>query len=49
MFSIYIKGSVVKVGLIIFFNVNEWLKALLANVVFIEVILLGVSSLKAVR
>ena len=49
MFSIYIKGLVVRVGLVISFNINKWLKALLANIAFIEVALLGVSSPKAVR
>ena len=49
MFSIYIKGSVVNIGLVISFNINKWLKALLANAVFIKVTLLGISSLKAVR
>jgi hypothetical protein len=49
MFSIYIKGSVVSVGFIISFNVNKWLKALLANIILIEVALLGINSLKAIR
>ena len=49
MFSIYIKGLVVNIGLVISFNVNKWLKALLANIVFIKVALLGISSPKAVR
>ena len=49
VFSIYIKGLVVSVGLVISFNINKWLKALLANIVLIKVALLGISSLKAVR
>ena len=49
IFSIYIKGSVVSVGLIISSNINKWLKALLANTVLIEVALLGISSLKAIK
>ena len=38
VFSIYIKGSVVNIDLVISFNINKWLKALL-----------GISSLKAIR
>ena len=49
MFSIYIKGSVVNIGLVISSNINKWLKALLANIVLIEVTLLGISSLKAIK
>ena len=49
MFSIYIKGLVASVNLIISFNINKWLKALLANIVFIKVILLDISFLKAIR
>ena len=49
MFSVYIKGLVVNIGLVISSNVNKWLKALLANIVLIKVTLLGVSSLKAIR
>ena len=49
MFSVYIKGLVVNINLVISSNINKWLKALLANIVFIEVTLLGISSLKAVR
>ena len=49
MFSIYMKGLVVKVGLVISFNINKWLKALLANTILIKIILLGISSLKAVK
>ena len=49
MFSIYIKGLVVNIGLIISFNINKWLKALLANIVLIKVALLGISSLKAIK
>ena len=49
MFSIYIKGLVVNVSLVISFNINKWLKALLANIVFIKVALLDISSPKAVK
>ena len=49
IFSIYIKGSVVSISLVIFFNINKWLKVLLANIVLIKIALLGISSLKAVR
>ena len=49
MFSIYIKGLVVKVNLVISFNINKWLKALLANIGLIKVALLGVSSPKAIK
>ena len=49
MFSIYIKGLVVNIGLIISFNINKWLKALLANTVLIKVTLVNISSLKAIR
>ena len=49
MFSIYIKGLVVSIDLVISFNINKWLKALLANIVLIKVTLLGISFLKAVR
>ena len=49
MFSVYIKGSVVNIGLVISSNINKWLKALLANIVFIKVALLGISSPKAIR
>ena len=38
IFSIYIKGLVVNIGLVVSFNINKWLKALLANIVFIKVI-----------
>ena len=49
VFSIYIKGLVVSISLVISSNINKWLKALLANIVFIKVILLGISFLKAIR
>ena len=49
MFSVYIKGLVVNIGLVISSNINKWLKALLANAVLIKVILLGISFLKAVK
>ena len=49
IFSVYIKGSVVNIGLVISSNINKWLKALLANAALIKVALLGISSLKAIR
>ena len=49
MFSIYIKGLVISIGLVISSNINKWLKVLLANVVFIKVTLLGISFLKAIK
>ena len=49
IFSIYIKGLVVNINLVISSNINKWLKALLANTALIKVTLLGISSLKAVR
>ena len=49
VFSVYIKGLVVNIGLIIFFNINEWLKALLTNTVLIKIALLGISFLKAIK
>ena len=61
MFSVSIKGLVASVGLVasirlvasvglvISSNVKEWLKALLANTILIEVALLSVSSLKVIR
>ena len=49
MFSVYIKGLVVNIGLVISSNINKWLKALLANAALIKVALLGISSLKAVK
>ena len=49
IFSVYIKGSVININLVISSNVNKWLKALLANAAFIKVTLLGISSLKTIR
>ena len=49
MFSIYIKGLVVNISLVISSIINKWLKALLANTEFIEVALLDISSPKAIR
>ena len=49
MFSVYIKGLVVNIGLIISSNINKWLKALLVNIVLIKVALLDISSPKAIR
>ena len=49
VFSVYIKGSVVNIDLVISSNINKWLKALLANIVLIKVALLGISSPKAIR
>ena len=49
VFSVYIKGLVVSVDLVISFNINKWLKALLTNTVLIEVALLSISSLKVIR
>ena len=49
---LYVKGSVLKAVIaisIIFTAVNKWLKALLASFILIEVIPLGVRSLKAIR
>ena len=42
VFSIYIKGLVISIGLIISSNVNKWLKALLANTALIKVSLITV-------
>ena len=49
IFSIYIKELVAKVGSLIFFNINKWLKALLTNTVFIKVALLSIGFLKAIN
>ena len=49
IFSVYVKGSVVSIGLVISSNINKWLKALLTNTVFIKVALLGINSSKAIR
>ena len=49
---LYIKGLVLKVVIaisIISITINKWLKALLASSIFIEVALLGVRSLKAIK
>ena len=50
--TLYIKGLVLKVVMVISvisITVSEWLKALLASSVFIEVTLSGVRSPKAVK
>ena len=49
IFTLYIKGSVVNINLVIFFNINKWLKALLANTALIKVALLGISFLKTIK
>ena len=49
---LYAKGSVLKAVIaisIISTAINEWLKALLASFILIEVPLLGVRSLKAIK
>ena len=49
---LYEKGLVLKAVIaisVIFTTVNKWLKALLANFIFIKVALLGVRSLKVVK
>ena len=49
---LYIKGLVLKAVIaifIIFTNINKWLKALLASSILIEVILLSIKSLKAIK
>ena len=49
---LYIKELVLKVVIaisVISTTVNKWLKALLASSIFIEVILLSIRSLKAVK
>ena len=50
--TLYIKGLVLKVVIaisVVFITVSKWLKALLASFVFIEVILLSIRSLKAIK
>ena len=50
--TLYVKGSVLKAVMaisVISITVSEWLKALLASFVLIEVTLSGVRSLKAVK
>ena len=50
--ALYIKGLVLKVVIvisIIFTAVSKWLKALLASFILIEVALLGIKSLKAIK
>ena len=50
--TLYVKGSVLKVIIaisVIFTAVSEWLKALLASFMLIEVALLSVRSPKAVK
>ena len=49
---LYTKKSVLKAVIAIFIistAVNKWLKALLANFIFIEVALLNIRSLKALK
>ena len=49
---LYIKGSVLKTVIVIFVvftAINKWLKALLASSILIEVALLNIRSLKAVK
>ena len=49
---LYIKGSVLKVVIVIsviFTAISKWLKALLTSSIFIEVALLSVKSLKAIK
>ena len=49
---LYIKGLVLKAVIaifIVFTAINKWLKALLASSILIEVVLLGIRSLKAVK
>ena len=49
---LYVKGSVLKVVVAIFIistAVSKWLKALLADFVLIEVALLNIRSLKAIK
>ena len=49
---LYVKGSVLKAVIvisIISITVSEWLKALLASSIFIEVALLGIKSPKAIK
>ena len=50
--TLYIKGLMLKAVatiFIIFTTISKWLKALVTSSIFIEVILLGVRSLKAVK
>ena len=52
MLVLYIKGLVLKAVIaisVISTSVNEWLKALLASFILIEVALLGIKSLKAIK
>ena len=49
---LYTKGLVLKAVIVIsviFTTINKWLKALLASSIFIEVILSGIRSSKAVK
>ena len=49
---LYIKGLVLKIIIVIFIiftAINKWLKALLASFILIEVTLLGIRFLKAVK
>ena len=50
--TLYIKGLVLKAVIVIFVistAVNKWLKALLASFILIEIALLGIRSLKAIK
>jgi hypothetical protein len=50
--TLYMKGLVLKVVIaisIISITINKWLKALLASSIFIDVALLGIRSLKAIK
>ena len=50
--ALYVKESVLKAVIAIFIvstTVSKWLKALLASSILIEVVLLGIRSLKAVK
>ena len=49
---LYIKGLVLKAAIIIFIistTINKWLKALLASSILIEIALLNIRFLKAVK
>jgi len=50
--ALYVKGSVLKTVVaisVVFIIVNEWLKALLASSMLIEIALLDIRSLKVVK
>ena len=49
---LYVKGSVLKVAIVIsivFTTISKWLKALLASFMLIEVTLSDIKSLKAIK